>query len=107
MFLKKASGYVMPVELYIKFHYSIDFEYTFLAIVKPFYEMSPFTNLVKYNTSQLMFFIVDNVFGEISEFSESSKKILKIKKLEDQDGIIKKIGDFIIDFDFIKFRASR
>lgn len=83
MFLKKSNSYVIPVELYIKFHYSIDYEYTFLAIVKPFYEISPFTNLVKYNNSQLMFFIVDSTLGEITEYSETCKKILKFKKLEE------------------------
>lgn len=49
MFIKKNNGYVIPVELYIKFHYSIDYQYTFLAILKPFYEMAPFANGVKYN----------------------------------------------------------
>lgn len=42
MFIKKSNGYVIPVELYIKFHYSIDYQYTFLAIIKPFFEMTPF-----------------------------------------------------------------
>ena len=51
MFLKKSTGYVIPIELYIKFHYSIDYEYIFLAIVKPYYEISPYQNLVKYNIS--------------------------------------------------------
>jgi PAS domain S-box-containing protein len=60
MFIKKANGYVIPVELYIKFHYSIEYQYTFLAIIKPFYEMAPFTNGVKYNINQLLFLIVDN-----------------------------------------------
>jgi hypothetical protein len=60
MFVKKANGYVIPVELYIKFHYSIDYQYTFLAIVKPFFEMTPFTNGVKYNINQLIFLIVEN-----------------------------------------------
>ena len=49
MFIKKANGYVIPVELYIKFHYSIDYQYTFLAVIKPFYEMAPFSDGVKYN----------------------------------------------------------
>ncbi len=49
MFIKKANGYVIPVELYIKFHYSIDYQYTFLAVIKPFYEMAPFADGVKYN----------------------------------------------------------
>ena len=51
MFMKKSAGYVIPIELYIKFHYSIDYEYIFLAIVKPFYEILPYQNLVKYNIS--------------------------------------------------------
>jgi hypothetical protein len=39
VFVKKANGYVIPVELFIKFHYSIDYKYTFLAVIKPLYEM--------------------------------------------------------------------
>ncbi len=49
MFIKKANGYVIPIELYIKFYYSIDYQYTFLAVIKPFYEMAPFADGVKYN----------------------------------------------------------
>lgn len=82
MFLKKSNGYVIAVELYIKFHYSIDYDYTFLAIVSPFYEMAPFMNTVKFNTDQLMFFLVDNDQGCISEYSESCKKILRFCKQE-------------------------
>ena len=59
MFIKKSNGYVIPVELYIKFHYSIDYEYTFLAVIKPFYEMAPFSNGVRYNINQLLFLIVE------------------------------------------------
>jgi hypothetical protein len=77
MFIKKANGYVIPVELYIKFHYSIDYQYTFLALVKPFFEMAPFNNGVKYNINQLLFLIVENEEdGTISEFSESCAKML-------------------------------
>ena len=60
MFIKKSNGYVIPVELYIKFLYSIDYQYTFLAIVKPFYEMAPFANGVKYKINQLIFLVVEN-----------------------------------------------
>ena len=77
MFIKNANGYVIPVELYIKFHYSIDYQYTFLALVKPFFEMAPFANGVKYNINQLLFLIVENEEdGRISEFSESCAKML-------------------------------
>ena len=72
MFIKKANGYVIPVELYIKFHYSIDYQYTFLAIMKPFYEICPFQNGVKYNINQLIFLLVDDEEdGRITEYSES------------------------------------
>ena len=77
MFIKKSNGYVIPVELYIKFHYSIDYEYTFLAVIKPFYEMAPFANAVRYNINQLLFLIVDDDRdGRVTEFSESFAKLL-------------------------------
>ena len=65
MFMKKSNGYVIPIELYIKFHYSIEYQYIFLAIIKPFYEITPFTNGVKYNVNQLMFMICDTEEGKI------------------------------------------
>lgn len=73
MFVKKSNGYVIPVELFIKFHYSIDYHYVYLAIIKPFYEMSPFGNGVKYNIDQLIFMIADSEDGRITEYSESCK----------------------------------
>lgn len=78
MFIKKANGFVIPVELYIKFHYSTDYRYTFLAILNPFHEMAPFKNKVKYNINQLLFLIVeDDVEGRITECSQSLPAILK------------------------------
>ena len=44
MFIKRNNGYVIPVELFIRFYYSVENEYTFLAIIKPFSEMAPFKN---------------------------------------------------------------
>ena len=35
MFLKKKVGYVIPIELFIRFYYSVDYQYTFLAIIQP------------------------------------------------------------------------
>ena len=49
VFVKKSNGYVIPAELLIKFHYSIDYKYTFIALINPIYEMQPFGNEVKYN----------------------------------------------------------
>ena len=74
--MKKSNDYVIPVELYIKFHYSVDYQYTFLAIIKPFYEMAPFSNGVKYNINQLLFLMTDNDKGQISEYSESFSTIM-------------------------------
>lgn len=78
MFIKKANGFVIPVELYIKFHYSMDYRYTFLAIINPFHEMAPFKNKVKYNINQLLFLVVeDDIEGRITECSQSLPGILK------------------------------
>ena len=72
MFIKKRNGFVVPVELYIKFHHSIDFQYTFLAIIKPFYEMTPFANGVKHHIDQLLFLVVDNdEEGCVTDYSDS------------------------------------
>jgi hypothetical protein len=111
MFIRKANGYVIPVELYIKFHYSIDYQYTFLAIIKPFYEMAPFGNGAKYNINQLLFLIVDNEYdGRITEFSESCRKLLSMYGFGaqmEQNTIIKRITDIVLDFDFNSFQRSR
>jgi hypothetical protein len=99
MFIKKSNGYVIPVELYIKFHFSIDYQYTFLAIIKPFFEMSPFSNGVKYNLNQLIFLIVDNDNdGRITEFSESCYKLLGdygFRGELESNGVVKTIGDIL------------
>jgi hypothetical protein len=99
MFIKKSNGYVIPVELYIKFHFSIDYQYTFLAIIKPFFEMSPFSNGVKYNLNQLIFLIVDHENdGRITEFSESCFKLLGdygFRGELETNGVVKTIGDIL------------
>jgi hypothetical protein len=112
MFIKKANGYVIPVELYIKFHYSIDYHYTFLAIIRPFYQMAPFNNAVKYNIDQLLFMIVDNddSGGRIIEFSESAVQMLSNYGFSgevERNGITKHISDLIMDIDFNQIRKTR
>lgn len=77
MFIKKTNGYVIPIELYIKFYYSMEYRYTFLAVINPFHEMMPFANRVKYNINQLLFLLVENELeGRVAEQSESLPKIL-------------------------------
>ena len=77
MFVKKSNGLVVPVELYIKFHFSLEYEYTFLAIITPLSEMAPFSNGVRYNINQLMFAIVDEE-GLVTEWSESWRTVVAI-----------------------------
>jgi hypothetical protein len=70
--------------------------------------MAPFTNEVKFNTSQLMFFLVDNMAGNISEYSESCKSILRFKnRYQQEDDLAQRIHDFIVDFDFLSFKNGR
>jgi hypothetical protein len=111
MFIKKANGYVIPVELYIKFHYSIDYQYTFLAIIKPFFEMAPFGNGVSYNINQLIFLVVDNEQdGVITEFSEACSRLLSsygFGAVMEHGNIIKRVTEVLLDFDFATFKRTR
>lgn len=110
MFIKKANSYVIPVELYIKFHYSVEYQYIFLAILTPLYEIAPFNNGVKYNLNQVAFILTDNEDGIITEYSESCKTLLGIDETTLFDcgaGIIKRIGEFVIDLDFAKVKKTR
>ncbi|CDW72555.1 UNKNOWN [Stylonychia lemnae] len=107
MFVKKSNGYVIPIELFIKFHYSIEYQYVYLAILKPFYEMAPFSNGVRYNTDQLLFVITDGDDGRIFEYSESCKSILKFNKQYTNDGIIKIVDELIENFSFKIFTQTR
>jgi PAS domain S-box-containing protein len=110
MFIKKSNGYVIPVELYIKFHYSIDYQYTFLAIIKPFFEMAPYGNGLKYNIDQLIFLLVDCEGGRITEYSESCSKLLSNYGFQEEierNGIIKQVSDIVIDFDYERMRRTR
>lgn len=111
MFIKKRSGFVAPVELYIKFHHSIDYQYTFLAIMKPFFEMAPFANGLRYTMDQLMFMIVENDReGCISEYSDTTSRILKTMgaKLNSEDtNVTMRIVDLLPDLDFERLKATR
>lgn len=111
MFIKKKTGFVAPTEMFIKFHHSIDYQYTFLAIMKPFYEMAPFANGLRYTMDQLMFMIVENdVEGCISEFSDSANRILKgfgMKLNSEESNVTQRIVDILPDLDYVTLRSTR
>lgn len=111
MFVKKSNGFVIPVELTIKFHYSIEYQYTFLAIIQPFYEMSPFTNGIKYNIDQLLFMIVENdEDGRVTEFSESALKLIKDQGFSfdlNRTSISKSINSYVSDLNYAEVRRQR
>jgi hypothetical protein len=72
LFYKKASGFIFPVEQFIKFHYSAKLQYTFLVIVKPNVLLTPFKDERPYLVRDLHFLIVDNEpEGNVTEISES------------------------------------
>ena len=77
-FIKRSNGYVIPVELFIRFYFSLEHSYTFLGIIKPFLEMAPFRNGKSYSTSDLIFLVVENEKeGHIYDYSESSIEMLQ------------------------------
>ena len=111
MFVKKKTGFVAPTEMFIKFHHSIDYQYTFLAIMKPFYEMAPFANGLRYTMDQLLFMVVENdTEGSISEFSDSANRILKnfgVKLNSEESNVTQRIVEVLTDLDFTALRDTR
>jgi hypothetical protein len=111
MFIKRSNGYVIPVELYIKFHYSYELRYNFLAVISPFHEMAPFGNRIKYNIDQLLFLLVaDDIEGEITEYSESLPAILKpfgLQPDKQQNALSKCISDTVVDLNYAEIRNGR
>ena len=86
MFIKKQNGFVFPCQLFIKFHYSHNLHYTFLAIVKPLYQMAPFSDGVSHHLNNLHFLIVDSEpEGTIIEMSESWLKLIQSKGLKAEE----------------------
>eukprot|EP00347_Sterkiella_histriomuscorum_P016877 403351503 len=107
LFIRKQSGYVVPVELFVKFHYSVQYQYVFLALVKPIYEIAPFSNQVKYNSNQLIFMITDNEEGHIYEYSESCVQLLGFRKDFEVHEIRKSIDNALDDINFKKLIKDR
>lgn len=111
MFVKKANGYVVPVEIYIKFHFSTEYKYTFLAIVKPYTQMRPFHNEQSYKLDQLLFLIADNdIEGLVTEYSQSfpsQMKSLGLDFRQETTNITKRVTDLFTDLDFTNFRNTR
>ena len=111
MFVKKKTGFVAPTEMFIKFHHSIDYQYTFLAIMKPFYEMAPFANGLRYTMDQLLFMIVENdTEGSVTEFSDTANRILKnfgVKLNSEESNVTQRIVDILPDIDFAALRNTR
>ena len=68
-FLRRKDGTIFPAEIYIKFHFSLKYDYTYLAMIKPLSEMSPFNSNHVYSTKQLCFFNTDFDNGNIIEVS--------------------------------------
>eukprot|EP00347_Sterkiella_histriomuscorum_P023515 403334347 len=107
LFVRKQSGYVVPVEVFVKFHYSVQYQYVFLALVKPIYEIAPFSNQVKYNSNQLIFMITDNEEGHIYEYSETCVQLLGFRKDFEVQEIRKSIDNALDDLNFKKLIKDR
>jgi len=112
-FLKNRNGYIVLVEMISKFHFSKVHGYSFLSIISPVQEMKPFSNYLRYSTSQLLFIITDDDEGQITDLSESCKHLinLRIETLTNQDLMIDRpfmrISDLLVDFNFINYKLQR
>ena len=76
VFMKSKQGYVMPVMLHVKFHYSKDYEFTFDCFASFMKEIqvahSAGTN--KTRLTEVLFFLCEDTQGRILDFSESCYK---------------------------------
>ena len=97
--------------MFIKFHHSIEYQFTFLAIMKPFTEMTPFSSGISYTMDQLLFMIVeDDMEGSISEYSDSSSRILRemgVRLNSEDTNVSQRLTDVLPDFDFRQLKNTR
>lgn len=68
---------MIPLKIYIKFHYDKVYGHVFVAIMNKVKHLYPFTNKKKHRHEEILTFITDEP-GTITEITPSVSKILGI-----------------------------
>eukprot|EP00347_Sterkiella_histriomuscorum_P022240 403331180 len=77
LFMKNSEGYIIPMKVYIKFHYDKVYGHVFVAVMNKVKHAYPFTNKKKYNHNEILCFLTDEC-GTITEITPSVTKLLGI-----------------------------
>ena len=76
VFIKKKTGYIVPAMVHIRFHYSKDYDFTFVCFVS-FMSQIQIQKTVgtgRHKVENILFFICDDVDGSVTDISESCSK---------------------------------
>jgi hypothetical protein len=78
VFVKKKSGFVTPAMAYIKFHYSRDYDFTFVCFLSFMSEIqiNRTQGTGRMRTDEILFFLCDDVDGTIMDISETCTRQL-------------------------------
>ena len=76
MFLRKRDGYVVPARMGVRFHYSKDYEFTFVMFVSFLKEVDLEKNGQKHKVDQVLFLLCDPSDTRITDISPSCSQHL-------------------------------
>lgn len=76
IFVKKKSGYIVPAMMNVRFHYSKDYDFTFICFLTFMREIQIQKNASKHKLDTVLFFLCDDLDGRVYNVSESVAKQL-------------------------------
>ena len=80
-FVKHKNGYVLPVQILVKNHYSKHHGFTFIAFINKIKDIQMDGSLsMGVPVENLMFLLCDNIDGKVYNVSKSCASVLGIKK---------------------------
>ena len=78
VFVLKKSGYAVPAMMHVRFHYSKDYEFTFICFLTFMQEIQVQKNAAKHKVDDVLFFLCDDLDGRIYDVSESCARQLAL-----------------------------
>jgi hypothetical protein len=78
VFLKQKSGYVTPSMIHVRFHYSQDYDFTFVCFVSFMsdIQVQKSVGTGRHRTEDVLFFLCDDIDGSVVDVSLSCSKQL-------------------------------
>jgi len=88
VFLKKKNGYVTPAMINARFHYSKDYDFTFICFVSFLSDIQIQRGVGANKTplDHVLFFLVDDTEGKVIDFSESCETQIQLSRQNINNG---------------------